>query len=79
MGAITKTGGVMQCNVGQKDKKLRIWGGIAALLTAVTLKSPILAIIGVALIISGWKRFCFAYKLLGVDTTKNDSNTPPAL
>jgi Protein of unknown function (DUF2892) len=69
----------MQCNVGQKDKKLRIWGGAAVLLTAVTLKSAILAVIAVALIISGWKRFCFAYKLLGIDTTKNDSTTPPAV
>lgn len=68
----------MQCNVGEKDKKLRLYAGVAALLTSITLKSSLLAIIGVALIISGYIRKCYVYKILGKDTTKPKDNVPPA-
>ena len=66
----------MQCNVGRKDAKLRFWGGLALLTTAITVKSPIIAIIGVVLMISGYTKKCYVYKVMGKDTTRGDNKNP---
>lgn len=68
----------LQCNVGEKDRKYRLAGGMALLAGAIVGRSLILAIIGAALLISGYKRICLLYTALGVNTNKDGNNNPPA-
>jgi hypothetical protein len=60
----------LQCNVGEKDSKIRLIGGVIAAIFAISSQSLILAIIAAALLFSGWKRSCMLYSLLKIDTNK---------
>ncbi len=60
----------LQCNVGEKDSKIRLAGGAAIVVAGLMAKDILLLIIGAALLFSGWKRSCMLYSLLKIDTNK---------
>ena len=60
----------LQCNVGEKDSKIRLIAGVVAAIFSISSQSLILAIVAAALLFSGWKRSCMLYSLLKIDTNK---------
>ena len=60
----------MNCNVGGFDRVLRVVAGLALLLLAVTGVVGVWGYIGVVPLVTGLFRFCPAYRILGVDTSK---------
>ena len=60
----------MSCNVGGVDRVLRIVAGLVLLLLAVTSVVGAWGYIGIVPLITGIFRFCPAYRILGVDTSK---------
>jgi len=70
----------MQCNIGEKDKKLRFWLAIAILLSAPLLHSWIPLVIGLALLYNSLTRKCYAFKILGINSLKDrvQKDNPPS-
>ncbi len=66
----------LECNVGEKDSKLRLAAGFALVVGGLLAKGGLLVIIGLVLMFTGWKRSCMLYSLLKVNTNK-DGGTPP--
>jgi hypothetical protein len=60
----------MNCNVGGFDRVLRVVAGLALLLLAATGVVGVWGYIGVVPLVTGLFRFCPAYRILGVDTSK---------
>jgi hypothetical protein len=60
----------MSCNVGGFDRILRIVAGLVLLLLAVTGMVGVWGYIGVVPLVTGVFKFCPAYRILGVDTSK---------
>ncbi len=62
----------MKCNVGNKDKKIRIGAGVVLLLIGLLVKHWVFfALSGVA-IITGFLKFCPAYALLKKSTIEKN-------
>lgn len=59
----------MQCNVGKKDKTLRLVLGLALVIWGVVSQNW-LGAIGLVLIITAMVRFCPAYTVIGMNTDK---------
>lgn len=59
----------MQCNVGKKDKTLRLVLGLALVVWGVVSQNW-LGAIGLVLIITAMIRFCPAYTVIGMNTDK---------
>jgi hypothetical protein len=64
----------MQCNVGKTDKTIRSIAGVAIIIVGIIYGSW-LGLVGVVLLATALTRFCFAYTLFKIDTSKND-DTP---
>ena len=62
----------MKCNVGKTDKMLRAIAGLLILILGVIYNSWFGAI-GVVLLATALIRFCPAYLLFKLDTSKNDN------
>ena len=63
----------MQCNVGNTDRILRITAGSLLIILAITGIIGPWGWIGILPLITGFFRFCPAYPLLGMSTTKKKS------
>jgi len=73
----------MATNVGSTDKTVRIaFGAIAGLLSLGTLAdavplpsiaSPVLGVVAIAMLVTGYTGFCGLYSVLGVDTCSADA------
>ncbi len=61
----------MKCNVGKLDKSIRFVVGIAIIFAGVAYQSWF-GIIGAILIVTSMIRFCPAYLLFKLDTSKNE-------
>ena len=59
----------MECNVGEKDRQLRIIAGLLIIIAGLLAHSW-LGLLGLPLLASAYFRFCGAYKLLGITTKK---------
>lgn len=59
----------MQCNIGNKDKLLRLILGLALVVWGV-ISQNWLGTIGLVLIITAMIRFCPAYTIIGMNTDK---------
>lgn len=68
----------LECNVGEKDSKLRLAGGFALIIGGLLAPNLILILIGGVLMFTGYKRSCMLYTLLRVNTNKDGGNTPSA-
>jgi hypothetical protein len=64
---------MMQCNVGNTDRILRITAGILLIILAITGIIGPWGWIGILPLITGFFRFCPAYPLLGMSTAKKKS------
>jgi hypothetical protein len=60
----------MQCNVGSADRWFRIIGGLFVIVVLGLVYKNWLALIGVALLLTGIFRYCPLYPLLKIDTSK---------
>jgi hypothetical protein len=60
----------MACNVGGFDRILRIIAGIILLLLALTGTVGAWAYIGLVPLLTGVFKFCPAYKIVGINTSK---------
>jgi hypothetical protein len=60
----------MQCNVGTADRWFRITGGLFVIVVLGLVYKNWLALIGVALLLTGIFRYCPLYPLLKIDTSK---------
>ncbi|MFO0389097.1 MAG: DUF2892 domain-containing protein [Alphaproteobacteria bacterium] len=59
----------MQCNIGKKDKILRLVLGLALVIWGMVSQNW-LGAIGLVLIITAMVRFCPAYTVIGMNTDK---------
>jgi hypothetical protein len=64
---------MMQCNVGNTDRILRITAGSLLIIFAITGIIGPWGWIGILPLITGFFRFCPAYPLLGMSTAKKKS------
>jgi hypothetical protein len=64
---------MMQCNVGNMDRILRITAGSLLIILAITGIIGPWGWIGILPLITGFFRFCPAYPLLGMSTAKKKS------
>jgi len=64
---------MMQCNVGNTDRILRITAGSLLIILAITGIIGPWGCIGILPLITGFFRFCPAYPLLGMSTAKKKS------
>ncbi len=55
-------------NVGNQDRKIRYGAGILSILVSIFLGSIPLLLLGIALLASGYTRFCPAYAAMGRST-----------
>lgn len=60
----------MSCNVGGFDRVLRVLAGLVLLLLAITGMIGAWGYIGVVPLVTGIFKFCPAYRILGIDTSK---------
>ena len=63
---------ISQKNVGTVDRNLRLVLGTVGMVVGLMQSSLIFTLIGVALVVTGLRRNCGAYSLLGIDTCKLD-------
>ncbi|MGJ0483001.1 MAG: YgaP family membrane protein [Methylomicrobium sp.] len=63
-------------NVGEKEKKYRIYGGAALFVISVVTASVFLLIVGCALIASGFWGWCPVYSGLGKNTCETAGSGP---
>lgn len=59
-----------ELNVGTKDQQIRYWVGGAALLISVFTGYILLLIVGIALVVSAYLRWCPAYSALSKSTAE---------
>jgi uncharacterized membrane protein YidH (DUF202 family) len=57
-----------QINVGEKEKKIRLYAGAALLFVSLFMGSIILLLIGLVLVVTGYSRFCPAYAAMDKNT-----------
>ncbi len=57
-----------EINVGDKEKKIRLYAGAASVFVSIFLASVFLLIIGLVLIATGYTGWCPAYSGLGKNT-----------
>lgn len=57
-----------EINVGEKEKKIRLYAGCALLAISLFTASIILLLLGVVLVATGYTRVCPAYSALGRNT-----------
>ncbi|HIG91926.1 MAG: DUF2892 domain-containing protein [Methylococcales bacterium] len=58
-----------EMNIGDKEKKIRLYGGAIAFLIAIISASVFLLLLALALIATGYKGWCPAYSALGKNST----------
>jgi hypothetical protein len=71
-------------NIGEKEAKMRLMAGAAALLISVFTASIILLVLGLVLVATGYTGWCPAYSGMNKNTcdaaesAKEEETTPPA-
>lgn len=60
----------MKCNIGNSDKKIRIFLGVLLIAISFVTKSWLLGIIGSISLITGFTRFCLLYVPFKINTDK---------
>lgn len=65
---LTEEEEIMEANVGQTDKIVRIVAGLALLSLTVIGPKTMLGLIGIVPLATAFINFCPAYKLLGIST-----------
>ncbi len=63
----------MQCNVGNTDRILRITAGSLLIILAISGVTGPWGWVGIIPIVTGIFRFCPAYPLIGLNTSKKNS------
>lgn len=63
-----------EINVGEKEKKYRLYAGAASVFVSIFLASVPLLIIGVVLIATGYTGWCPAYSGLGKNTCSENNS-----
>ena len=62
-------------NVGQKEKKYRLYGGAALLLVSIFTAQIVLLLIGLVLVATGYSGWCPVYSGLGKNTCSADETS----
>lgn len=62
-------------NVGEKEKKYRLYGGIVALVISLYFGDIFLLLVGVALVATGFKGWCPVYSGLNKNTCEAESKS----
>ena len=58
----------MKRNIGDTDRILRIFVGLALIFWVILFAGPVWAWIGIVRVVTGLMNFCPAYSLLGINT-----------
>ncbi len=64
-----------EINVGDKDKQMRLIAGTILLLISIFTAKIILLLAGLALIATGYTRFCPAYSAMGKNTCEGSESS----
>ncbi len=73
-----------EINVGEKEKKMRLWAGAAAAFISIFTAKILLLLVGIILIATGYTRFCPIYSAMEKNTcedapaSENTSETDPS-
>jgi len=65
-------------NVGAKDKKIRLYAGIALLVLSLFTASVLMLLVGVVLVATGYFGTCPAYSGFGYNTCGSEAAASPA-
>ncbi len=63
-------------NVGQKEKKYRLYGGAALIVISIFTAQIVLLLVGLVLVATGYTSWCPVYSGLNKNTCGADDNTP---
>ncbi|MCK5831096.1 MAG: DUF2892 domain-containing protein [Methylococcales bacterium] len=64
-----------EINIGEKEKKIRLYVGAAALFISLFTASIILLVIGVMLVATGYSRVCPAYSAMDKNTLETETKS----
>jgi hypothetical protein len=67
----------LELNVGEKEKKYRLYGGVALLIISLPYGNPYLLVIGLVLVATGFTGKCPIYSGMGKNTCTAEEMTPP--
>lgn len=63
-------------NVGEKEKKYRLYGGAALLVISIFTAQIVLLLVGLVLVATGYTGWCPAYSGMGKNTCSADDAAP---